>query len=1549
MANVKQESAAELRAHQQWIGFVQPVGLVASLPALEKAQCYVNRSVAREQQTLVALAPAALLPGAAEPAPVVSDLRALFRDLLGWQETDLVEPPESFEIALVHQGDHLRPTFAVPSAEGDGTFQALVMALYPGTDLDARRSDTGWASTPQERIERLLQETGVPLGILFNGVALRLVYAPRCEAVGHVTFPVQAMTEPAGRPILGALLMLLGVDRVFNLPPTQRLLAILRDSRRYQSEVSNRLADQVLGALHELLRGFQAADQAARGQVLGPVLRDDPAQVYGGLLTTLLRLVFLLYAEDWSLVSDDALYVRNYSVTGLFEKLREDASRFVDTMDQRHGAWSRLLTLFRMIFAGGTHGALALPARLGKLFDPDAFPFLEGRAGQSGTWQRGQRLAVPRVSDGCLFRVLEKLLILDGDRLSYRALEVEQIGSVYEAIMGFTVEQTGGPAVALRPHHVVVDLAALLRKSGPDRLKELADEARCKVTGKAQEAVRSAKTIDELVAALGRHLSPRTPEALPVGTLVLQPTEERRRSGSHYTPRSLTEPIVERTLGPVLAALSDDPRGPTPDQILSLKVCDPAMGSGAFLVAACDYLSRRLVAAWQAHGAPPSVAAVADRLQLARSLVAQRCLYGVDKNPLAVNLAKLSLWLFTLAKDQPFTFLDHSLRHGDSLVGLSREQIASFHWAPEKQLPTVRFQLDRALADAVSSRLEIHALATSSDNQRKGELLRQADEAIARMKHLGNLVIEAYLAHDKDKDRKDARKRWEVLASSDKTTLPETPEAGKQAAFHWFLEFPEVFARENPGFDCFVGNPPFAGKNTITSANGDNYIEWLKVLHEGAHGNADLVAHFFRRTFVLLRTGGTVGLIATNTVAQGDTRTTGLRWVCDNGGFIYGATRRLKWPGLAAVVVSVVHVAKGDVVQVFPGLERGPRPPAPSPRGEGEEKGKGKGKEMQGEGSPRGRVSLSEVEAAFEMAQLAGRLRQVPDELLERARKLRGRQTPAEEILWECLRGRKLHDAKFRRQHNIDRFIVDFYCHEARLVIEVDGSVHAGREDVDAERQRMLENFGLKVLRFSNEQIFEDLRFVLERIAAEALTPNPSPGGEGSLNPPEASEPLSSPPPLPGERGLGGEGPFLLDGHPVPRITAYLFDKGTSADPLPLKENENKSFQGSIVLGMGFTFDDSNPDATPLAEMHRLIAKDSRNAERIFSYLGGEELNSSPTQRHHRYVINFGQMSEDEARQWPDLMAIVEKKVRGKRGKHSTAPWWQFERLRGELYEAIRPLERVLAIARVGQQAAFSFLTTDHIFSEQLVAFSIDGSTGLALLQCRVHEIWARFFASSLEDRLRYTPSDCFETFPFPRGWQDDAVLEAAGKEYHDFRAKLMADEAVRGKQMEGLPPEGLTATYNRFHDPDCTLPGIVELRRLHEEMDRAVLAAYGWSDVPTRCEFLLDYEEDEEDEEGAQARKKKKPWRFRWPDEVRDDVLARLLALNAERAAEEKLLGEQAALAAVKPAKKPARKKAAPEPQPQPQLQPEPEPKPQMKLFGEETPATSAGRKAPR
>ena len=277
-----------------------------------------------------------------------------------------------------------------------------------------------------------------------------------------------------------------------------------------------------------------------------------------------MRLVFVMYAEDRDLLSSDPVYSNYYSVTGLFNRLREDAGRFPDTMDQRFGAWSQLITLFRLIYEGGQHGDFKIPPRKGYLFDPDRYPFLEGRqASKLPIVTTLQPTAIPRVSRWRrLSTSFSNLLILDGERLSYRTLDVEQIGSVYETVMGFNLEVAAGQVDRHQAGQVT-------RCSGDDQSGSPAGSQGQGPSEVAQgterperwarllrSSSRTPSTIDELLAASTRR-SPKkvTPRVVPAGAIVLQPSDERRRSGSHYTPRSLTEPIVRTTLEPILKQL----------------------------------------------------------------------------------------------------------------------------------------------------------------------------------------------------------------------------------------------------------------------------------------------------------------------------------------------------------------------------------------------------------------------------------------------------------------------------------------------------------------------------------------------------------------------------------------------------------------------------------------------------------------------------------------------------------------------------------------------------------------------------------------------------------------------------------------------------------------------------------------------------------------------------------------------------------------------------------------------------------------------------------
>jgi hypothetical protein len=1307
-------------AHQEWLGYVQPTGLVVSIPSLIDASAFLNRNYGPEHQRLLSALPQ---DSDGSPVPAITDFARFAQDVFGWDSQLMLgspgaEPvPPELEVNLENYNETLRPTYALQSLNGEGKWLLLVEVLPTGTDLDTAYAphDRGWQASPQARFERLLRQTNVPIGLLVNGRQIRLVYTPEKELSGHITFNLGDMVKVAGRPIFAALQMLLSAERLYSVADKERLPAILANSRKYQNVVSTQLATQVLEALYELLRGFQAANDQSKGDLLRDVLARDPDQVYHGLLTTLLRLVFVLFAEDRGLLSTDPIYSNYYSITGLYERLRADAGRYPDTMDQRYGAWAQLLALFGLMYSGGSHGALKIPAREGYLFDPGRYLFLEGRH------DKKDKPEIPRVSDGVVYRVLTKLLLLDGERLSYRTLAVEQIGSVYQAIMGFSLQVATGRSIAIKPAKThgapaTVNLEELLATPADKRLKLFTEETDQKLTGQAADTLKSAKTIEDLMPALQRKIATSvTPTPVPKGAMIFQPSDERRKSGSHYTPSSLTGPIVEAALAPVLKQLGPTP---TPAQILNLKVCDLAMGSAAFLVEACRQLGDALSKAWHSHNEVPSIPLDEDEALYAQRLIAQRCLYGLDKNQMAADLAKLSLWLATLAKDHPFTFLDHSLRHGDGLVGLIRKQIAAFSWVPAAQQTFLEEKIRNLVDFASRQRREILNARENTPYAQLEQELAVADGRLSLARMIGDAAVAAFFSADKPKQREEERRRLLACIEADLKkqgfisadgevdrvvqALRNGPK--RVAPFHWELEFPEVFTGDEKGnvtggFDAIVGNPPFLGGARIWPALGGPYADWIRHLHPNSEGKAvDLVAHFFRRAFSLLRYGGCFGLIATNSISQGDTREAGLKQICKSGGQIYRAFRRLRWPGEAAVIVSVAFVEKGS------------------------------------------------------------------------------------------------------------------------------------------------------------------------------------------------SEPA-----------------VTLDGRLVAGINSFLFPSKVEFDPVSLSANADECFQGACVLGMGFTFDDTDTSgiSCSLDEMHELIRRDARNAERIFPYIGGREINSDPQQRHHRYVIDFGDMSLEEALRWPLLLEIVRSRVKPGRdqiGGYSVADrrrehWWQFGTATPALNRATSGLKRVLVIARISNAFAPVFLPAGMVCNEKTIVFTFEADAAFATLQSRIHETWARFFGSTLKDDFQYTPSDCFETFPSPDNWLTHPALNAAGQSYHNFRQNLM----VRNN-------EGLTTTYNRFHDPDECSPEIFKLRELHAAMDSAVLGAYGWTDIEPESEFIPEFEdEDAEDESGRQRKKK---YRYRWPDDARDEVLARLLELNRQRALDEgQVVADAAAARAAEPKKTSTRK----------------------------------------
>jgi hypothetical protein len=335
-----------------------------------------------------------------------------------------------------------------------------------------------------------------------------------------------------------------------------------------------------------------------------------------------------------------------------------------------------------------------------------------------------------------------------------------------------------------------------------------------------------------------------------------------------------------------------------------------------------------------------------------------------------------------------------------------------------------------------------------------------------------------------------------------------------------------------------------------------------------------------------------------------------------------------------------------------------------------------------------------------------------------------------------------------------------------------------------------------------------------------------------------------------------------LDGLLVRAINSRL-DPGTErSNPVGLAANGELSFLGCKIGGQGFLLTHD--------ERGRLADVDPRNGERIFPYLGGEEVNTGATQSFDRYVIDFGQMGVEEAERWPALLQIVREKVKpyreGVNRESWQKRWWQFAEVYPRMRAAIAPLDRCLVTARVTKHLCFSFQPTDRVLNEKLYVFPFDRVTAFAVLQARVHVSWTWLLSSTMKNDLNYSASDCFDTFPFPRPDPRTVIpeLEDIGQRLYDARAGYMVGEQV-----------GLTITYNRLKDPASREPRIEELRRLHEEMDSAVLAAYGWSDISVPPFVTPTTPADKKTIEAFEG-----------------EVIDRLFVLNAQRAEEERVKG---------------------------------------------------------
>src|SRR6185437_15277548 len=799
--------------------------------------------------------------------------------------------------------------------------------------------------------------------------------------------------------------------------------------------------------------------------------------------------------------------------------------------------------------------------------------------------------------------------------------------------------------------------------------------------------------------------------------------DERSRTGSHYTPDELVQPLIKHSLDYLIA---DELKEKDKEKaLLSLRVADIACGSGHILLAAARRIGTEL-AILRTGDDQPSPAAFREAVRD----VIRHCIYGMDLNPLAVELCKVALWLEAHVPGWPLSFLDHRIHCGNAIVGLAHRAELQ-RGIPDEAFKTLPGD-DKDLAAALrkQNKEERKGQTSLNFNGRVESDIRELDEAYQRFEkmpersaadyytrrteyvkfrdnvRLRNLrlladaqVAQFYLPKTTENRGKhvthDTFSRWmEGLNPTGPGIAAATTLAQRKRFGHWFIEFWDVV--DAGGFDLIIGNPPYLGGQALSGSYGHAFCEWVKWEYAPT-GLSELVVFFLRRIYDLLRPGGFVALITTNSIKDGDVRTDGLEEVMKKGGNLTFAVNGIIWPGVANLYVSLFSLHKGQ---------------------------------------------------------------------------------------WE-------------------------------------------------------------------------------------------------------------------------NKPRVLDGRQVPFISAFFEDYADAGSPSPLNENENRIFQGSVFLGDGFLL--SHEEAREMKE------REQRLSEVIFEVINGQELNNHPEQRPGRQIINFFDWSLERAETYELAIERVRRLVKPVRDQDNRAVrrerWWQFAEKAIGLYSRIRGTPRCFSTARTTKHLNYSAQPTTHILTDATYTLTSSSWSDYAVVQSTLHEVWARKYSGELKKDLRYSPTDCFLTFAFPRNPATESALAAIGETYHEHRRALMRDLWL-----------GLTDLYNLFHDPAlmpelvtkslgerATITGdegfarIQRMRELHRELDQAVLTAYGWhtdSDFGPALALRHDFHPLDFLPENDRIRLTLHP-------EARREVLARLLKLNHQRAAEAEAIQKQVAATVTPVAKK--------------------------------------------
>ncbi|MCP3013131.1 hypothetical protein NGM33_07275 [Nocardiopsis dassonvillei] len=968
--------------HLDWLGLVEVSGPFLTLPVLREVWSAGLDSLEPEQMRELRRTSALWRdetgPGSRDPeAGRDAWVRYVLGELLDWRETLRTDGLEPLAMEVAEHDTAVAPSFVLtsPDAEPEGEVKAdgvrlLGLTLPVGQSPVQRVRGESWSATPADRLAQLCRHHGVELGLATDGRWWVLVWAPRGGVTTTALFDASLWTDAAERDVLRAFYSLLNRRRFFTVPDEQQLVPLLNRSMGSQEDVTEALGVQVRQAVELLVAAIGRADTRARERGERDLSAVSAHDVYRGAVSVMMRTVFLLFAEERGLLpSDNDLYAGSYSAGGLYEELEALAREGTeDDLERTTAAWHRLLALFHAVYHGVDHPKLKMHALDGSLFNPETFPWMPLDIDDRTVLHMLKAVQYVKVGRGKSAELR---------KLSFRALDVEQIGYVYEGLLafdGFRAEELVVGLVgkegleaevqlrdleALAARHtdaetLAEELAAEYKDSGIGSKGKLAKALAPLSKEERTEAVKQLRGVVPGDDVLVERLLPffrilrndlrGLPMVVRGGELYVTESALRKNTGTHYTPRELAEKVVFNALeplvyapGPLQTADTSKWKLKNSHEILALKVADIAMGSAAFLVAAARYLGDRLIEAWvkekdpHAEGYTPQendVRSDDDKVVIeARRQVIEHCLYGVDINPMAVEMAKLSLWLVSMDPERPFTFLDDRLASGDSLLGItSLEQLEYMHMDPKQG----RKIHERGLVDftrgvrvligrAAESRRKLSKMdgATMDGVNRKRSVLGETELETGQARLLADLVVGAALS---SAGKSEAIARDQALKAADlarrlNTAEPEARITAKKwldtdhpnGAFerkplHWPLAFPEVF--ENGGFDAVIGNPPFLGGPKIRPTLGGQYRELItEVIAKGTRAtNTDLVAYFALQAHRVVNKEGQAGIIATNTLTQGATRRVGLDQIIESGALIRGAIKSESWPSRSAAL-----------------------------------------------------------------------------------------------------------------------------------------------------------------------------------------------------------------------------------------------------------------------------------------------------------------------------------------------------------------------------------------------------------------------------------------------------------------------------------------------------------------------------------------------------------------------------------------------------------------------------------------------------------------------